>query len=209
MTKDRATLLSWSTPTAVLVGLVVSLLILSLGERFLLPHILPANVAIETEPPVPSNPHPPATHPSSSVVQLADLTLPPSQASTLRGETEVANFASGMKAYSAGDCRAAIVALTRVSASGRDELAAQFYSGVCQMHLGNLSGATSTLQRVASGGNSPQQEAAFYYLAQIALARNDAALARQYLDRTVALHGEFEQRARRQSAALASVAGKR
>jgi outer membrane PBP1 activator LpoA protein len=77
------------------------------------------------------------------------------------------------------------------------------------MHLGNLSGATSTLQRVASGGNSPQQEAAFYYLAQIALARNDAALARQYLDRTVALHGEFEQRARRQSAALASVAGKR
>ena len=113
-----------------------------------------------------------------------------------------------MKAYTAGDCRSALYILSRVPASSSNALAAQFYSGVCQMHLDNLPAATVTLRHVAAAGDSPQQEAAFYYLAQIALARNDAPSARQNLDRTLALHGEFEQRARRQSAALAAAAGK-
>jgi len=206
--KKRAPVISWPTAAASLLALAASLLIVFLSYRFLLPNLLPSTVAIQTGPQTPATSHPPATPPSSSVVQLADLTLPPFRATTLRGESEDADFASGMKAYAAGDCHAAITALGRVPASGRDAIAAEFYSGVCQIHLGDLPAATATLQRVAAAGDSPQQEAAYYYLSQIALARNDASAARQNLARTLALRGDFEQRARRQSAALAA-AGKR
>jgi hypothetical protein len=48
---------------------------------------------------------------------------------------------------------------------------------------------------VGDAGDSPQQEAAFYYLAQIALADNDATAARHYLSQTISLHGDFEKRA--------------
>jgi len=207
--KKRATLISWPTAAAAVAALAASLLIVFLGERFLLPRVLPANVTMQTGPQSPANQHPPATAPSSSIAQLADLALPPFRATNLRGEGEDPNFTSAMKAYSAGDCRAANAALSRVPAAADNALAAQFYSAVCQMHLGNLPGAAATLQRVTAAGDSPQQEAAFYYLAQIALARNDSALARINLDRTLALHGDFEQRARRQSGALAATAGKR
>jgi len=44
-------------------------------------------------------------------------------------------------------------------------------------------------------GDSPQQEAALYYLAQIALVHNDPTTARHYLARTIALRGDFERRA--------------
>jgi len=206
--KKRAKLIAWPTVTAALFALAASLLIVFLSFRFLLPNFLPPSVTIQTGPPPSANPHPGATPPSSSIAQLADLTLPPFRAATLRGESEEANFDSGMKGYSAGDCRTALTALSRVSSTGKNALAAQFYSGVCQMHLGDLPAAAATLQRVAAAGDSPQQEAAFYYQAQIALARNDAPSARQALDRTIALHGDFEQRARRQSASLVAAAGK-
>ena len=51
-----------------------------------------------------------------------------------------------------------------------DALSAQFYSGVCQMKLNQLDAAAATLGQVAGKGDSPQQEAALYYLAQIASA---------------------------------------
>jgi hypothetical protein len=194
---------------AALLALAAALLIVTLGERFLLPHFLPPNVTIQAGPQSPPTLKPPAIRAQSSVAQLADLTLPPFRAANLRGEGENADFTSAMRAYSAGDCRAALTALSRVhvSSKGDNTRAAEFYSGVCQMHLGSLSDASTTLQRVASAGDSPQQEAAFYYLAQIALLRNDAPSARQALNLTMALHGDFEQRARRQFAALAE-AGK-
>jgi hypothetical protein len=207
--KKRAPLLSWPKVTAAVVGIAASLLIVTMGERFLLPRFLPPNVTLQTGPPTPSKSPAPTNQSPSSVIQLADLTLPPFRAANLRGESENAGFASGMKAYSGGDCRAALNSLSRVPASGSSALAAHFYSGICEIHLGDLIGAAITLQRVAAAGDSPQQEAAFYYLAQIALDRNDAVTARQNLDRTIALHGDFEQRARRQSAALAGGVGKR
>ena len=66
------------------------------------------------------------------------------------------------------------------------------------MHAGKLATAESTLRHVAAAGDSPQQEAAWYYLAQIALARSDAETARRDLGRVVALHGDFEQAANTQ-----------
>jgi len=205
--KTRARLIPWPKVAAALAALAASLLIVFLGENVLLPRILPPNVTIRTGPQSPPTSQPQLTKPSS-VVQLADLNLPPFRATDLRGESENASFTSGMKAYLVGDCTAALSALSRVPASTSNGLAAQFYFGVCQMHLNKLPEATATLERVASTGDSPQQEAAFYYIAQIALARNDAPSARQALNRTVALHGDFEQRARRQSATLAAATGK-
>jgi hypothetical protein len=198
---------------AAMAALAASLFIVFLGYRFVLPNFLPPTVTIQTGPQTPATPHPAnapssSTPPSISASQLADLTLPPFRAATLRGEGEDADFASGMKAYSAGDCRAALNSLSRVPESATSALAAHFYSGACQMRLGDLAAAATALQHVAAAGDSPQQEAAFYYLAQIALARNDVPAARLALDQTVALRGDFEQRARREAAALTAAAGK-
>jgi tetratricopeptide (TPR) repeat protein len=143
----------------------------------------------------------PLSHPatpslaSAAVSRLADLALPAFQAPNLRGQNGDLHFDEGMKAYTNQDYAGAIKALSQVPAQDPDALAATFYSGVCQMHEGDLGAASRTLQGVADAGDSPQQEAAFYYLAQVALARNDAAAARHYLAHTVSLHGDFEQRA--------------
>jgi TolA-binding protein len=101
-----------------------------------------------------------------------------------------------MKEYSRHDCPSAAKALAQVPAHDEDSLAAQFFMGVCQMHDGDAVAAARILESVANAGDSPQQEAALYYLAQVALERNDAGTARRYLTRTVSLHGDFESRAR-------------
>lgn len=132
---------------------------------------------------------------SAAVTQIADLTLPPFAASSLRGEAEDAHYAAGMKAYASGNCVAATNQLAHVSARSDDALSAQFYSGVCQLKLNQLDAASATLGRLAGKGDSPQQEAALYYLAQIALLRDDSAGARQQLVKVISLHGDFEQRA--------------
>ena len=141
----------------------------------------------------------PAPQPSlaaAAVSRLADLTMPAFQARTLRGQSNNLNFDSGMKAYAGKDCRGAVKALAQVPARDEDSLAARFFMGVCQMRDGDLGAASRTLDSVANAGDSPQQEAALYYLAQVALERNDAGAARHYLTRTVSLQGDFELRAR-------------
>jgi len=132
---------------------------------------------------------------SSAIAQLADLTLPPFAGSSLRGAAEDTKYQAGMKAYVSGDCAAAVGDLERVPTQSADALAAQFYSGVCQMKLNQLAAAAATLDRVVDKGDSPQQEAALYYLAQIALLRGDSAGASQNLEKVISLHGDFEQRA--------------
>jgi len=101
-----------------------------------------------------------------------------------------------MKAYTRQDCLGAVNALSQVPVQDEDSPAGQFYIGVCQMHLKDMKAAAATLERVADAGDSPQEEAAFYYLAQIALGRNAASHARHYLTRAPSLHGDFELRAR-------------
>ena len=156
---------------------------------------LPAPAPATVSPPAPSTSTAAA---SASVAVLADLALPPFQAANLRGDGGDANFSAGMKAYSADDCTGAIKALSMVPPRSDDVLAAEFYSGICQVHERDLVAASASLHKVEAGGDSPQQEAAFYYLAQLALVREDPTTARRYLARTIALHGDFEKRARAQ-----------
>lgn len=140
--------------------------------------------------------------------QLADLALPPYAAPRLRGDNENSAFRAGMAAYAKGDCSAAAGKLAQVPAGDADGPAAEFYSGVCLAHLGRLDAAGAALGRVAEDNDSPEQEAARYYLAQIALARGDASLARAELKRVIAMRGDFEQRALSQLGKLDGTAAK-
>jgi TolA-binding protein len=142
------------------------------------------------------------------IAELADLRLPAYHAPELRGEQEDTAFERGMKKYVAGDCAGAAKTLAQVDQDGPDGLAARFYTGVCRMNTGDLSGAASALHRVASGGDSPYQESAYYYLAQIALAQANAAEARRDLNDVVSLRGDLEHQARRQLAQIPSAPGK-
>jgi hypothetical protein len=146
----------------------------------------------------PSAPGTASSQPLRAVSQLADLTLPAFQAANLRGQPGNPIFEAAMKAYTSQDCSRAVKTLARVPAGDEAGLAARFYRGVCLMHEGDLASATRTLRGVAATGDSPQQEAALYYLAQVALAGDDAAAARRELERTIALRGDFESRARMQ-----------
>lgn len=137
-----------------------------------------------------------------SVSSLADLNLPVYRVLSLRGPAGDPAYEEGMKAYASQDCPAARRDLAEVPAANKLSLAARFYTGVCLMHEGKYAEASVALQKVAGAGDTPQQEAAFYYLAQIAAAQNDPATARQKLEQTIALRGDFEKRARTELATL-------
>jgi hypothetical protein len=182
----------------VALGAIAAMLILAFfGFRTRHQPVQPS-VATGTTPPAPHAA--PATKPSSpepvTASLLADMTLPAFQAPNLRGEGGDPNFKAGMKAYTSRDCPLAIKVLSQVPATDEDSPASRFYIGICQMHDGDLGAASLTLRAIDQAGDSPQQEAALYYLAQIALTRNDAVTAHRYLARTVSLHGDFERRAR-------------
>jgi TolA-binding protein len=139
--------------------------------------------------------------------QLADLALPAFVAPNLRGASEDLHYQAGMKAYAQGRCNVALVDLSEVPAQDASALAAKFYSGACQMHMGNLTGAAQTLHSVAARGDSPQQESALYYLAQISLARNDPAAAHRLLQKAIALQGDLEVRARAEDRKVVAMEG--
>jgi Putative zinc-finger len=144
----------------------------------------------------------------AELAAMADLGLPQYRSAVLRGGTAETAFERGMKQYVVGDCAGATQALSEVDQSGPDGLAAQFYSGVCRMHAGDLSAAASALQHVASAGDSPYQESAYYYLAQIALAQSNAAEARRDLNHVVSLRGDLVHQARRQLSQIPPAQGK-
>jgi hypothetical protein len=140
-------------------------------------------------------------HPS----QLADLTLPAYLAPNLRGDGLDTNFEAGMKEYTEGNCRGAIAALALVAHESSEARAAGFYSGACEMRLGNFAQASRLLRKVADAGDSPQQETALYELAQTALAGNDPVTAHAYLVRVIFLRGDWEGRAREQDRRIAEL----
>jgi hypothetical protein len=195
----------WPVRAKALAALAAMLIIGFLGFRVLYRPAAPA-VAKGPSAPVydtgPSSQPAPASLASSTISRLADLALPAFQPPNLRGQSGDPHFDAGMKSYTRQQCPGAVMNLLQVPAQDDDSLAAQFYTGVCQMHEEDLTGATSSLRHVENAGDSPQQEAALYYLAQIALARNDATAARHYLASTIALRGDFLTRARAELASI-------
>jgi len=186
--------IAWPIRVSVLTAIAAMLVIGFFAFR--LKHTSPPQQAVAVAPATPAaKPAPQPSLAAGAISRLADLTMPAFQASNLRGESGDPQFVEGMKAYTHQDCQSTVKALSQVPAHDEDSLAAQFFMGICQMHNGNLGTATRILESVANAGDSPQQEAALYYLAQVALERNDADAARRTLRRTVSLHGDFESRA--------------
>lgn len=162
----------------------------------------PQTEPIQTRPAATSN------HPAAAPVrlsQLADLTLPGYLTSTLRGEKLDARFVAGMRQYAKGNCEGAVKALSQLPAEAAEARAATFYSGACQLHLGNYDSASALLLKVADAGESPQMEAAIYLLAQVSLAQDNPDAAQAYLERTISLHGDLEERAQAQKNRIAEL----
>jgi anti-sigma factor RsiW len=174
-------------------ALVVTCLVFFLARR--VKHSLPARAT--------ATPATPAAHRSAStskadsaMVALADFSMPPFQPARLRGMGDNADFAAAMEAYSKHDCEGALTSLARVPPDDRAATAAHFYTVICEMQQRDLGAAYGSLSRVAYAVDTPQQEAAFYYLAQVEIARGDFRSAQADLVQTVIQHGEFEQHAR-------------
>jgi len=142
----------------------------------------------------------------TELAELADLHFPAYQQSQLRGEAPAddtaLSFTAGMQAYAREDCAGAIENLAKVPATSEDGIAAGLYSGLCQLKQRELDQAQASFSRVVAGGDTPQLEAAEYFLAQTRLLRGDAAGATRWLDKTIALHGDYEDRAQKQIALL-------
>jgi tetratricopeptide (TPR) repeat protein len=166
------------------------------------PSVLTVKAPVKTQ--APEVPRPTEKVSVTGPAQLADVAIPAYTAMALRGESRDEHFLAGMKAYQAGGYGEATTDLAQVPAESRDGLTARFYLGACQMHLNQLNRASATLNAIVAAGDSPEQEAALYYLAQIALVRHQVAEARMYLSRTIELHGDFEARARSQQHKLAA-----
>lgn len=142
----------------------------------------------------------------TELASLADLQLPGYQRPQLRGEeaanSDHAQFLSGMQAYAQGDCGSALGALAQVPTIAADGLAAKLYSGLCQLQGRELDGAQASLTAVVDAGDTPELETAEYFLAQTRLLRGDAQGAKDWLSKTIALHGDYEERAQKQVALL-------
>jgi len=199
-TAPRARVFSWpvmvsfgAIAAAILVGLITLRMIRS-------PQTTNSYAVVKPAPAAPNS----SLSPEVQVAQLADLRPPSYHAAVLRGAEEDTAFRRGMKAYAAGDCAGASKALGQVPVQNSDKLAAQFYSGICRMHGGDFAGAQKLLHHVASAPDSPQQESAWYYLAQIALAQSNVSDARLDLNRVILLRGNLEAQAQKQLAALPS-----
>ncbi len=145
------------------------------------------------------------------VASLADVQLPGYHPPQLRGAEDAgdaseAAFKAGMKSYVRGDCAGALKSLRKVPAAGDRAGAATLYSGLCAMTAGtaeDLARAQADFGKVVAAGDSAELETAEFYMAQALLLQGDVSGARSWLTKTIALQGDYEERARRQKARLA------
>jgi hypothetical protein len=149
----------------------------------------------------------------ASLEKLADLSIPHYQEPQLRGaEGEVpghSEFAAGMHGYAQGNCRGALTHLAQVPAGAADAVPARLFAGLCQFDQHHWKLAQASFKSVAAAGDSPQLETAEYYLAQTALEMDDLAGAKAHLAKTIALRGDYEDKAKAQLARLREAQAKR
>lgn len=137
---------------------------------------------------------------------LADMHLPGYQQPQLRGaepaDAGQAAFATGMQAYANGDCAKALESLNAVPGTASEGVASRLYSGLCEFKLRQLEQAQANFAKVIAAGDTPQLETAEYFQAQSRLLRSDAHGAASWLNKTIALHGDYEERAQKQISEL-------
>jgi TolA-binding protein len=172
--------------------------------------------------PVPPDPVKPKTKvgkqpaPSSDqqIASLADLQLPVYQPESLRGSDSSSQqhsaLTNGLKSYAGGDCNTALNQFKQIIDTlpdkNPDTIAANFYSGLCRLKSHDLLTAQSHFEKTIAAGDSPQLEAAEYFLAQTLILKSDATSARNWLRKTISLHGDYQQRAEAQLTRLVHIA---
>jgi tetratricopeptide (TPR) repeat protein len=107
-----------------------------------------------------------------------------------------------MRQYAVGDYAGALPHLGQVPAKAADGVAAALFLGLCHFQQHNWKQAEADFRRVAQAGDTPQLETAEYYLAQTMLELGDSAGARVHLAKTIALHGDYEEKAKAQQKEL-------
>jgi anti-sigma factor RsiW len=160
-------------------------------------HPSPAAVAQQAAPAMTAAPAP-SVKENPNIASLADLRLPPYMDSRVRGGEVEGAFQTGMHSYTTGDCAEALPQLKSVPEKDENAIAARLYAGACELSAHEKTVAAKDFEKVIAAGDSPQFEAAYYYLAQAALLDGNAQAARGYLAKTIALRGDFECRARAQ-----------
>ena len=80
--------------------------------------------------------------------------------------------------------------------AGSDSAALRFYLGVCDLLTGQAADAAGHLRRADGFGQTAYQEEARFFLAKALLATGDTQGAIQALERTAALAGDREAKAR-------------
>jgi len=147
-----------------------------------------------------------ATAQNEELASLADLRLPGFEQPQLRdGEPNDLGheaFSLGMTAYTKGDCGKALSSFEKVPETAADGVAAELYSGLCRLRHREPGRAQANFARVIAAGDTPQLETAEYFQAQAKLLQGDRPGAASWLRRTIALHGDYEARARTLNALL-------
>ena len=143
---------------------------------------------------------------NTELALLADMHLPGYQQPQLRGEEAsaqaLAAFSTGMQAYAKGDCEKTLQSLREVPGTSAKGVAARLYSGLCEFKGQQLDQAQADFAKVVAAGDTPQLETAEYFLAQSRLLRGDEAGAASWLNKTIALHGDYEEWAQKQETLL-------
>ncbi len=144
----------------------------------------------------------------AEIAVLAQVTPPPYTPLRLRGGPERPAFTNGMRSYSSGDFAAAIVPLERAVREEPSAEDARFYLGASYLLTGAPGNAITTLTPLAKDANSSYSEEAQFLVAKAQLQTRDLPAALDALDKTIALHGDREQEARRLRERVAALNGR-
>jgi len=156
----------------------------------------------------------PAPSADQQLASLADLQLPVYQPEVLRGSDSSSPqhtaLNNGLKSYAGGDCNTSLNHFKQVIDAlpnkNPDVIAANFYSGLCRLKAHDLLLAQTHFEKAIAAGDSPQLEASEYFLAQTLILKSDATSARNWLRKTISLHGDYQQRAETQLSHLVQIA---
>ena len=131
------------------------------------------------------------TSTAPSVAGWADRSLPAYVPVDVRSD-EGAAFARAMQPYVEDDFAAAEVALSEYLADQPEDAAqASFFRAMSRVQLDDLAGAAGDLRRAHEQGGGFLRERAGWWLAQVALMREDLGRARTLLSEIAAEDGEF------------------
>jgi tetratricopeptide (TPR) repeat protein len=131
--------------------------------------------------------------------QLAVVTPPPYFALATRGEAgrDRADFDAAMADYVAGRYADTVSRLAPLVDRAPELVHAQFFLGVSQLAIGQISAGRSMLQRVVQTGIPPFADEAHFYLAKAALADRRLDVAVEELTKSVDLDAGPEGEAAR------------